>query len=150
MIQNILDSNGNIIGTLEFPDGTSQDVIDAALAIYTYVPPTTPLVQKVASSIQAAAEFGQDLMRQYAAENVLMGITPAGATPAVANYLQVIVYYLNTGSLYAAIGQLNTMIADTSAAKTSLSPYVTNERLYAYLNMIQIYLGIQVTPNPGS
>lgn len=150
MLQDILDAGGNIIGQLEFPDGTSQDAIDEALVVYTFVPIVPTLVQQVSISIQAATMFGQSLMRQYAAENVLMGITPAGLTPGVAAYLQTLVYYLTTGSLYAAMGQMNTMIADTSTTKTSLSPYVTNARLYTYLNLIQTYLNIPLTTNPGS
>jgi hypothetical protein len=150
MVQNILDANNNVIGTLELPDGTDQSVIDELLSLYTYVPPTPTASQIVTNSIAAASQFGQQLIVQYAAGNVLSGITQAGKTIPVATYMQTVAYYLNSGSLYAAITEINTMIADTSSTKTSLSPFVTNNILYTYLNKIQTYLGLPLTPNPGS
>jgi hypothetical protein len=41
IIENILDVNNNIIGTLTFPDDTNQSVINAALALYTVSSPIT-------------------------------------------------------------------------------------------------------------
>ena len=81
-------------------------------------------------------------MLQYAANNVLLGITQAGQTQAVANYLQQTLLYLQSGSLYAAIAQINIYIADTSSTKAALSPYVTNAVLTSFKNQIQAWLGI--------
>jgi hypothetical protein len=150
MVINILDSNGNTIGTLELPDGTTQDVVNAQLALYSYTPvPSTPN-QIVSSAIQEAIDFGAQLLTQYATENVLSGITQANQTASVANYLQTVAYYLNSGSLYAAMDEINTLIADTSSTKAALAPFVTNNILYYYLNEIQTYLEIPLTVNSGS
>jgi hypothetical protein len=146
---NILDANGNVIGTIDFEDGTPQDVIDAAVALYTYRPPQIPTINLVAGSIQQAVQFGQTLIFKFAAQNVLNGITQSGKTIAVAQYLQTLGFYLNSGSLYAAITEIQNLLADTSSTKASLAPFVTNDALYAYLNSIQQYLQIQVTPNPN-
>lgn len=150
MIQNILDSNGNVIGTLELPDETEQEVWDSQMAIYSYEPPSITPAQIVSSAIQNAQQFGEQLMVQYATQNVLQGITQAGKTQAVANYLVNVSYYLDSGSLYAAINEINTLIADTSSTKTGLSPFITNNILYTYLNLIQTYLCLPTTTNPGS
>ena len=47
---NILDVNGNIIGTLEMPDGTDPTVIAAQLAMYASAPPPV-IVPTVASQV---------------------------------------------------------------------------------------------------
>jgi hypothetical protein len=97
-----------------------------------------------------AQTFGQGLINQYAAQNIVAGITQAGQTLAVQSYLNLLADMLYTGSLYGAIQVIEQLIADTSSTKTSLSPFVTNTILYTYLNQIQTYLGVALTPNPGS
>jgi hypothetical protein len=104
----------------------------------------------VSDILQQAQYFGANMSLQFATQNMLAGITQSGKTIAVATYAQTLAYYLQTGSLYAAITEINTMIADTSSIKTALSPFVTNSILYSYLNQIQAYLGIVPTANPGS
>lgn len=150
MIEDILDVNGNVIGQIELPDDSTSDQIAAALAIYTYQIPIVPVAQVVANSISAAATFGNQLIFQFAANNVLTGITQAGKTIPVALYLQTLGYYLRSGSLYAAITEIQNLIADTSDAKAALSPFITNAILYNYMNQIQVYLNAPVTPNPGA
>lgn len=100
--------------------------------------------------VAAATSFGQKLVVQYAAQNVAAGITQVGKTLALITYMSTLSVCLNTGSLYEAINQINIMIADTSDTKANLSPFVTNDILYTYLNLIQTYLSVPLTPNPGS
>jgi hypothetical protein len=99
--------------------------------------------------VQNAIAFGQSLTVQFATQNIMAGITQAGQTQNVLNYTTDLYMYLNTGSLYVAISEIETMIADTSSTKTSLAPFVTNNILYTYLNQIQGYLGLPLTSNPG-
>ena len=99
--------------------------------------------------VQNAITFGQALILQFATRNVMAGITQAGQTQNVLNYSSDLYTYLTTGSLYVALAEIETMIADTSSTKTSLAPFITNDILYGYLNQLQIYLGLTVTPNPG-
>jgi hypothetical protein len=99
--------------------------------------------------VQNAIIFGQSLTVQFATQNIMAGITQAGQTQNVLNYTRDLYMYLNTGSLYVAISEIETMIADTSSTKTSLAPFITNDILYTYLNQIQGYLGLPLTPNPG-
>lgn len=107
-------------------------------------------VQTIQAAVKSAVSFGNNLQMTMITQNIQNGITKAGLTQAVANYLQNCQYYLSTGSLYAAIEEINSLIADTSSTKTALSPFVTNTILYQYLNQIQTYLGITVTPQPTS
>jgi hypothetical protein len=100
--------------------------------------------------VNDAISFGNQLITQFAAENVSEGITQAGQTLAILTYTQSLFMYLQSGSLYLAIGAIETMIADTSSTKTSLSPFITNDILYSYLNEIQNWLEIPITSNPGS
>jgi hypothetical protein len=99
--------------------------------------------------LQDAANFGLQLANTFAATNAQMGITQAGLTGAVLSYTSNLYSAITTGSLYEAITIINGMIADTSSTKTSLSPFITNDILYSYLNQIQTWLEIPLTPNPG-
>jgi hypothetical protein len=71
--------------------------------------------------VQNAIIFGQSLTVQFATQNIMAGITQAGQTQNVLNYTRDLYMYLNTGSLYVAISEIETMIADTSSTKTSLA-----------------------------
>ena len=42
--KNILDVNGNIIGTLALPAGTDNATWEAQLALYAYTPPSNPSI----------------------------------------------------------------------------------------------------------
>lgn len=116
-------------------------------------PPNTPAAAQTAVQIYTtlvnnAVAFGQSLTIQFATQNVMAGITQAGQTQAVLTYASDLYTYLSTGSLYVAISEIESMIADTSSEKTSLAPFITNAILYSYLCQIQGYLGITLTPDP--
>ena len=106
-------------------------------------------IQIYTTLVTNAVAFGQSLTIQFATQNVMAGITQAGQTQAVLTYAANLYTYLSTGSLYVAISEIETMIADTSSTKTALSPFITNDILYVYLNQIEGYLGIPLTANPG-
>lgn len=96
----------------------------------------------LAGMLQRARTFGDALIIQTAMENIAMGITQAGKTRAVADYTQKLQNYLSSGSLYAAIEELDSMIDDVNRPSLELSPYITTERLNAAKNQIKVYLGI--------
>ncbi len=112
-------------------------------------PPAYPSSEYFQKIVTNAMAFGNQIVVQGATRNIMMGITQAGKTIDVMSYTSQLVSCLVTGSLYAAITQINTMIADTSDTKANLSPFITNSALYSTLNQIQSYLGIPLTPNPG-
>jgi len=103
-------------------------------------PPTLP--QIVGGSIDKASVFGANVIRGVAVTNVLTGITQAGKTRDFTLFCQKMVLFLETGSLYAALQELDILIADTSDLKASLSPFLTNDSLNGIKSQIQVYLGL--------
>lgn len=89
--------------------------------------------------IQKARMFGDATITQFALENVAMGITQAGKTREVADYCQKLQYYMSTGSLYAALEELQEISLNVPQ---NLAPFVTSDRLNIYENKIKSYLGI--------
>lgn len=103
----------------------------------------TPSQTAVVNNIIAQARaFGESLILEAARDNILMGIAQAGKTRAVADYCQKLMNYLQSGSLYAAIEEINAMINDLTRPLLNLSPFITTERLIAFRTKIQAYLGI--------
>lgn len=92
----------------------------------------------IASKINEASCFGRALILDAAVENVELGITQAGKTRAVANYCSNIQRYLESGSLYAAIEELNRLILEVPP--TELSPFITVDRLNEYKSKIVTFL----------
>lgn len=126
---------------------TPSDADLAAIEVYwrnlteqVYSTPTVDeQTEALAKVIQKARLFGDATIAQFALENVAMGITQAGKTRAVADYCQKLQYYMSTGSLYAALEEIQD-IADNTPPE--LAPFVTPERLAVYTNKIKAYLGI--------
>lgn len=94
--------------------------------------------ENVKAIIEGAMRFGQDMMVEYASENVLMGITQAGKTKAVADYLANVIRYMQTGSLYEVIHEIERLKAD--GIPSDLNPFVTTPRLDAFKQKIVDYL----------
>ena len=102
--------------------------------------PSPPIETIVGNIVESAAAFGTSLISEFAVDNILGGITSAGMTIPVALYLHRLDHYLRTGSLYAAMDEIDTMIADTE--KEHLSPFLTDTKLSAYRVKISTYLGL--------
>lgn len=92
----------------------------------------------VTGKINEASIFGNSVIAQAIVENVLMGITQAGKTKQIADLFNSLQYYLKTGSLYAAITEIERIISDD--LDPTLSPFVTEERLNSYKIKIEEYI----------
>ena len=90
--------------------------------------------------VTEAISFGQNLIIDFAAENVLMGITQAGKTKEVADYLADVMRYAQSGSLYEVLAEVNRL--QTSGLPAELAPFVTTDRMNAFKLKIEQYLGI--------
>lgn len=101
---------------------------------------TTDVYAQIETAIKKASEFGQKLIMDFAVENVMMGISQAGKTKEVLAFLTPVKIAVDTGSLYAALEELNTLQATTLPAE--LSPFVTEARLQAMIDKIEKYLGV--------
>ena len=98
-----------------------------------------PTLQEVVGlKINDAIIFGNGLVVDATIENVLMGITQAQKTRAVSDYCRALQRYLQQGSLYAALEEINELIA--GPPPSDLAPYITIERLQTLKSKLQAYL----------
>jgi len=95
-------------------------------------------VAAVSKAISSAMTFGQSLVTEFAVENVMLGITQDGKTGEVLDKMAPVMAAVQSGSLYEAITRAKAI--DDFDAK-----YVTHDRLYAFINKIEAYLGIQLS-----
>lgn len=94
----------------------------------------------IESVVRSAMSFGQNLMVEFAAENIKMGITQEGMTKTVREAMADVVLAIQTGSLYDTIDEIKAIPAASKDGK-----YITDDRLLEYLNKIETYLGISVS-----
>lgn len=85
-----------------------------------------------------AMDFGNNLILEFAAENILMGITQAGKTKDVADYLSSLMRYTQTGSLYEVMAEIDRLIQ--TGLPPNLSPFITEERLLSFKTKVLEYL----------
>jgi len=105
-----------------------------------YTPPLENPLAPYEIIVQNAIEFFQEIMVTYAAENITMGITVLNKTKDVADYLQGVMRYGQSGSLYEVIHEIDTLKAD--GIPVELAPFVTDERLDAFKLKITNYIGV--------
>lgn len=90
--------------------------------------------------VSKAREFGNELIKQGAAENIALGITQAGMTNAVRKRLSEITNALMTGSLYDAITEARAVPAENKD-----TVFITDARLLALVNKLEAYLGLPLS-----
>jgi hypothetical protein len=93
----------------------------------------------IQAKIDDAVHFGKEIMDAFKRENILMGITQAGKTKAVHDYLHWVEHYVSSGSLYAGKDQVLNII-NANNIPADLSPFVTVPRLTIFVNKILVYL----------
>lgn len=91
-------------------------------------------------AVGKAITFGQKLITKFAAENVMLGITQDGKTGEVLDKMGPVMIALQSGSLYEAITRAKAISPSVYDSK-----YVTHDRLYAFINEIEAYLGLQLS-----
>lgn len=94
--------------------------------------------QMVMAKIENAVQFGNTLMIKFASENVLMGITQAGKTRAVADYLADATRYTQTGSLYEVVHEIDRLLGE--GLPQELEPFITASRMNQIKQDILDYL----------
>lgn len=88
--------------------------------------------------IRNAVAFFDEIMTEFAGENITLGITVAGKTKDVADYLKDVLRYGQTGSLYEVMNECDALIA--AGIPGDLSPFVTADRLNYFKAKIVAYL----------
>jgi surface antigen len=89
------------------------------------------------AALVAARSFGDELITEFGAENIALGITADGMTKTVRQNMREITDALITGSLYDAIDEIDNFPEEDKDAK-----YITDARLQAYRDKITNFLGI--------
>ena len=92
---------------------------------------------KVQEVIENAIYYGGRLLVEFAAENVLLGITQAGKTSEVMDKLAFVNDAISTGSLYEAIYRIKAVPVEDYD-----STFITIGRLVLFVNKIEAYLGL--------
>lgn len=95
---------------------------------------------QVEGIVAAARDFGMRVMINFAAENILLGITQDGKTGEVITKLASVMTALQAGSLYEAITQLRAVPSENYDDK-----YVTAARLLTAVNKIETYLNLPLS-----
>lgn len=89
----------------------------------------------IASKYDGAKRFGDNLIKEFTTENMVMGITQDGMTSAVRKAMTEVILALNTASLYDAIDEARAIPEDKKDVK-----YITDARLLEFINKIEAYL----------
>ena len=90
--------------------------------------------------VRNAVAFYVEIMEEFAAQNITQGITVYGKTKAVADYLQNVMRYGQSGSLYEVVAEIDTLIA--AGIPGDLSPFVTEPVLINFKTKVNNYLGV--------
>jgi hypothetical protein len=98
------------------------------------------LKQQVETAIQSAIDFGQKLIREFAAENVLLGVTQDNKTGDILDKTSRIMSAISSGSLYEAINRIREITPEEYDSK-----YITNSRMLAFINKIESYLNLPLS-----
>lgn len=91
----------------------------------------------VKKQVENIAAFSQDLLNQFAAENIAMGITADNKTEEVLDVMLPVMSALQGGAPTIAIKRAKAISEASYDAK-----YVTAARLLAYVNKIEAFLGL--------
>ena len=98
--------------------------------------------QEIKDKVKSAIEFGQSILVEFSAENIMSGITQAGMTKSVRTTMAGVSNALMTGSLYDAIAEAKAIPSQLKDSK-----FVTNARLLKYVNKVEDFLGINRSQN---
>lgn len=94
----------------------------------------------IRSALRAAMSEGNQIVEDFTAENIVLGITADNMTGAVLDAMAPVMEALRSGSLYEAITRAKAVPAESKDDK-----YVTDSRLLAAVNRIETYLDIPLS-----
>lgn len=92
----------------------------------------------ISQKINDASVFGRTVILDFAVENVQMGITQANKTRDVSNYCANVQRYLESGSIYAAVAEIDELTA--AGVPANLAPFITADRLAIYKARLETWL----------
>jgi len=100
---------------------------------------TTDYIEgSISEIVDNSIEFGHKILLDFSRQNIILGITEAGLTEAVLDYLEPIKSAVQTGSLYLVITKIDKLIIEN--VPQNLNPFVSNEKLSNIKLEIENYL----------
>ncbi len=90
--------------------------------------------------IESSMVFGAQLLKEFSAENVLLGITQENKTGEILSKLESVMNATQTGSLYEVLNRVRAIPITDYDVK-----YITVERLIKFMNKVEAYLGLPLT-----
>ena len=127
----------------------SQHVVEATASVQVgwifngagVVPPPgyDPITNIESQILSPAVAFATKITSRFTAENIAMGVTQVGKTVVIGDALRALSFWLDNGSLYAAIGEIQNIRAGIQDA---WAPFITLARMKDFENQIRVYLGI--------
>ena len=135
------------VGSLSFPDGTAQAVIDKALAAY--LPPQKTVDEIVAGIRESAQAFGNKLINKMIEDNLKLGISQEAPVDMVIDGETVSMPKSDQVLFVCELLMLALMTGTLTAVKPRgmrIKPefhdgkYITNARLLAIVNECESYM----------
>lgn len=131
-VRDILDADGNIIGSLSLPSGTSEEVWTEKLAPYRLAATGPSALELAVSRAHDRMNFGASLIAEFGAMNELSGISTT-VTDQLAERLATVQQLLLAGALETAIVKLGAVTADEILPQETIDAFIA--RLRAYLGI---------------
>lgn len=128
--RNILDYQGNKIGEMELPSGTSEAVWTLKLSMYSLPPTVTPISVVVQSKILDYRKTADRLLTELYATNTLAGIT-VQQSDALFDEFQDVIFRIQQGAFPTALYRLS---------QKQPSGYATQELLDTWSQKIRDYI----------
>lgn len=116
---------------------TEQEQVDITNLVINFVDFTVAEQMEIYLKNDVSA-FCNEIIFDFTAQNIAMGITQAGKTKVVADALRDLNYYIRCYSLYEAMAEIDRMIA--AGIDPNLSPFVTETRMNDFKNVILGFL----------
>lgn len=136
--------HGSSSGSVGFETELSSQEEEADLQDIVSAHENTATAEQISrQKLRAAKRFAQGLTEEFTVENISLGITQAGKTRAVGDMMKEISFWMETGSLYEAMGSINALIAkieDPSDSTEEIDPFITIQRLNWFKPQIQSFL----------
>lgn len=135
LISSITISGDNIdIETYDELSTSDETTLSSLIASHTTPDPTA----SVNKALENAMEFGHKLLLDFSTQNVLNGITQAGKTKEVLNYLINVKSAIDTGSLYVAVAEIDDLIL--AGVPVDLDPFINETILNTFKARIIAFL----------
>lgn len=135
-LQEQFSSLGYIVLSVE-NFNSAMSAIDLTSYNAAIAPTSAEIVAKI---VENAANFGISISDEFKTENVMMGITQSGKTGVITKYLHWVEHFVEAGSLYEAIKEIDVKL--TEGVPADYAPFITADRLTTFKNKIKTYLGI--------